>query len=98
MVAAANEAMEAATSVAGIRVYVRALLDEYAKLLRAPSDASAAARHPALRFRCARTDECHRCRRPEDGTFANLRHEVRVPRAGERQGHATLHAAAAELI
>ena len=99
MVAAANEAMEAATSVAGIRVYVRALLDEYAKLLRAPSDASAAARHPrAVRFRCARTDECHRCRRPEDGTPSQIcgtKCAFVGPASGKE--HATLHAAAAEL-
>ena len=101
MVAAANEAMEAATSVAGIRVYVRALLDEYAKLLRPPTGASAAAaRHPrAVRFRCARTDECHRCRRPEDGTPSQIcgtKCAFVGPASGKE--HATLHAAAAELI
>ena len=66
---------------------------------RAPTGASAAARHPrAVRFRCARTDECHRCRRPEDGTPSQIcgtKCAFVGPASGKE--HATLHAAAAEL-
>ena len=74
---------------------LRAKLEEYAALQRFTP-----ARHPrAVRFRCARTDECHRCRRPEDGTPSQIcgtKCAFVGPASGKE--HATLHAAAAELI
>ena len=92
MVAAANEAMEAATSVAGIRFYVRELLRQYsARLGYRPRP------HPrAVQFRCAPTGETVGCEVPfsHDGLERRIHGEACsfvVP--GGRTAH-TLHEAA----
>ena len=94
MVAAANEAMEAATSVAGIRFYVRELLRQYsARLGYRPRP------HPrAVQFRCAPTGETVGCEVPfsHDGLERRIHGEACsfvVPGGGGRTAH-TLHEAA----
>ncbi len=60
MVRAANQAMDAATSVGGIRLYVRELLSVYSGVL-----AFSPARHPrAIRFHCSCTADCRSCNKP----------------------------------
>ena len=92
MVVAANEAMEAATSVAGIRFYVRELLRQYsARLGYRPRP------HPrAVQFRCAPTGKTVGCEVPfsHDGLERRIHGEACsfvVP--GGRTAH-TLHEAA----
>lgn len=60
MVAAANAATSMSTSVAGIRMYVRQLLTQYAKLFKYPPELQPR----AIRFKCEPSPECRQCQTP----------------------------------
>ena len=60
MVGAAQRAMDVATSVAGIRLYVKELLTQYSALLRGSGGGSAPLPR-AVRFVCEPTAECRSC-------------------------------------
>ena len=89
MVRRANRAIELATSVAGIRHYVRALLEEYAGAMADGGSATAELHPRAVEFSCKRRHRstCERCHGGDGAPreVCAVRCTFRAPRPGARE-------------
>ena len=92
MIRAANEAMEAATSVAGIRFYVREILRRYTTIVRYRPRRAAR----SVRFGCDAPSQFVQCREPVTWTLLNVS-GVRCQYLVDGKAFDTLHEAAASL-
>ena len=93
MVARANQAMRAATSTAGIRLYVRELLHGYAELLRRRGYTPRRAPR-AVQLACRHSEECRDC--AANGHVRSMCGVVCAFRVGDRE-FGTLHEAGEAL-